>query len=86
METAYLVVPFIGEKSKGKKGLVEPKAEPTFQCYSRDDAEQRARRVSERDKYVGALAVAQEYDKETGELGKFEEIARFGMVPEDVTE
>ena len=86
METAYLVVPFIGEKSKSKKGLIEPKAEPTFQCYSRDDATQRARRVSERDKYVGAMAVAQEYDKETGELGKFEEIARFGMVPEDETE
>ena len=83
MKTIFLVVPFIGQKqSKNVKASIRPTAEPAFQCYSRNDAENRARRVAERDKYVGAIAVVQKYDKDSDELGKYEEIARFGMVPQ----
>ncbi len=77
MKTTYIVQPFDEHKIKGQPVL---KPVPPMQFNNEADALRRAERLSE--KHAGVVAVAQEYDEESGEMGKTTVLLQSGQVPE----
>ena len=53
-----------------------------MQFNSAEDAVGRAERMAE--KYAGIVVVSQEYDEESGEVGKAELLRQIGQVPEGI--
>lgn len=81
MKTTYIVQPFDEHKIKGQ--LVLKPATP-MQFNNETDARRRAERLAE--KHAGVEAVAQEYDEESGEMGKTTVLLQSGKVPEELFE
>ncbi|MFV2030774.1 hypothetical protein [Neisseria sp. S1] len=81
MKTTYIVQAFDEQKIKGQLVL---KPVPPMQFNNEADALRRAERLSE--KYAGVVAVAQEYDEDSGEMGKTTVLTTLGKVPEELFE
>ena len=67
--------------AKKKKEL---KAEAPIACLTAADARNRAERLA--GKKSGAIAVSQEYDEDSGEIGKVSHLVSFGDVLPDLIE
>ena len=76
MKTAYIVVAFSYQLNAKKKK--ELKAEAPIACLTATDARNRAERLA--GKKSGAIAVSQEYDEDSGEIGKVSHLVSFGDV------
>ena len=76
MKTAYIVVAFSYQLNAKKKK--ELKAETPIACLSAADAQSRAERLA--GKKSGAIAVSQEYDEDSGEIGKVSHLVSYGEV------
>ena len=81
MKTTYIVQPFAFQKIKGQNVL---KPETPMQFNYEDDALRRAERMAE--KFDGVGAVSQEYDEDSGEMGKTVLLRQRGQVPEDIAD
>ena len=66
---------FLSIKCKEKEEL---KAETPIACLSAADAKSRAERLA--GKKSGAIAVSQEYDEDSGEIGKVSHLISYGEV------
>ncbi|WP_315361194.1 hypothetical protein [Neisseria bacilliformis] len=80
MKTTYIVQPFVLQKIKGQSVL---KPEKPMQFNYEDDALRRAERMAE--KFDGVV-VSQEYDEESGEMGKTVLLRQIGQVPEEIAD
>ena len=78
MKTTYIVQPYVLQKIKGQSVL---KPEKPMQFNYEDDALRRAERMAE--KFDGVV-VSQEYDEESGEMGKTVLLRRDGNDPEEI--
>lgn len=76
MKTAYIVVAFSYHSTAKKKK--ELKAEIPVACSSAADARACAERLA--GKKAGAIAVSQEYDEGSGEIGKVSHLGTYGTV------
>lgn len=81
MKTTYIVQPFDEYKVKGQLIL---KPSTPIQLNSETDARRRADRLAE--KHAGVVAVVQEYDEDTGEMGKTTILLQSGKVPDELFE
>ena len=72
MNTVYIVQGFSRQGTK----LIADTALP---CNSEHDALSRAERLA--DKRAGVIAVAQEYDEDSGEYGQLKVLAKYGELP-----
>ena len=76
MNTAYIVVAFSYQLNAKKKK--ELKAEAPIACLTAIDARNRAEHLA--GKKAGAIAVSQEYDEGSGEIGKVSHLGTYGEV------
>ena len=78
MKTTYVAQAFAYEVKKGKatKNLL---SEQPMEFKTAEQAISRARRMS--DNKDGAVAIAQQYEPESGELGDFEVLFSAGVLP-----
>ncbi|QEY23593.1 hypothetical protein [Neisseria animalis] len=81
MQTTYIVQAF-DEKTIKSRTVLESAA--VMQFNREDEALRRAGRLSE--KHAGVLAVAQEYDEDSGEMGRTTLLEHYGSVPEEILE
>ena len=81
MKTTYIVQPSVLQNIKGQIVL---KPEKPMQFNYEDDALRRAERMAE--KFDGVVAVSQEYDEESGEMGRTVLLRQIGQVPEDIAD
>ena len=76
MKTVYIVQGFSRQTSGKKSTLVADTAIP---CHNEHEAMIRAERLAE--KRAGVIAVAQEYDEDSGEYGELKLLAKYGEIP-----
>lgn len=72
MKTAYIVQSFTKQGSQ----LI---TDTPIQCNNADEAIRRAERFAEI--RAGVIAIAQEYDDETGDFGELKVLAQYGDIP-----
>ena len=83
MKTTYIAQAFAYEIKKGK-ATTKLLTEPPIEFKSADQAIARAERMA--GVKDGAIAIAQQYDEDSGEVGDFEILARFGVLPQGLVE
>lgn len=76
MKTVYMVQGFSRQTSGKKSTLIADTAIP---CSSEHEARVRTERLA--DKRAGVIAVAQEYDEDSGEYGELKLLAKYGELP-----
>lgn len=76
MKTVYIVQGFSRQITGKKSTLIADTAIP---CTSEHEALNRAERLAE--KRVGVIAVAQEYDEDSGEYGQLKVLIKYGELP-----
>lgn len=79
MKTTYIVQTFTRQGTGRKSRLVN---DSPMQFNSADEAIRRAEKFSKTK--LGVIAISQQYDEDTGEMGEGKVLAQFGEVPAGV--